>query len=383
MALRQNKFQFYAADGTESTSTALAAINTSISKQSDDQATFLIRFLIQADGGTTGTNTAVQFERNINGGAFGSITTTSTIVKAVTTSVFADAAATTARLAGSGTFEASSQGCTHDGTAGGAQMDIVANGNAETVCAVQLVSANITAGDVVGIRISTSPTAITLYDQNATVTITAPPVDVTANTTTGAIAIAGAAPSLILGSTLATTAGAIAVAGAAATLGASATLAPTAGALAIAGFAPTVDVGGGALEERLAPNTILAASNLKDTLNNIPPTRLADIDEETGSDDGEWWTAVNPAAATSTRVGFPTSSGTLVGTQQIKVLVRGTSIPARDVTLELWEAGAKLTSEVTQSVTSGSGQVVILTFQPDELSDPTGAGVEVRIFAAA
>ena len=174
MALRQAAFRFYLEDGTEATSTGLAAQNTSISKEDGDQGTFLIRFLIQSDASTVGSNTVAQFQRNLNGGAWANITTSSTIVKAVTTSVFADAANTTSLLGGSGTFETSSSGCTHDGTAGGSAFDIVANGRGETVCSVQLIAAAVVPGDVVGIRISTTPTAITVYDQNATVTITTP-----------------------------------------------------------------------------------------------------------------------------------------------------------------------------------------------------------------
>jgi hypothetical protein len=208
MALRQNKFRFYQNNGTESTSTPLAAINTSISLQDGDETTFLIRFLIQSDASTAGTNTVVQFERNINAGAFAAITTSSSIVRALTTSVFADAASTTAQLAGTGTFESSSQGCTHDGSAGGAQMDIVANGNAETVCAVRLVAADVVPGDVIGIRISTTPTAITVYDQNATVTITAPPIVLGLDTG----AVAGTGTDLLASGVLAldTAAGALA-----------------------------------------------------------------------------------------------------------------------------------------------------------------------------
>ena len=179
MAFRQAAYRFFSDTGTESTSTALAALNTSISRQDGDESTFLIRFLIQADSGTVGTNTAIQFERNINAGAWGSITPSSTIVRAVTTSVFADQSSPTSQLGGSGTFETSSQSCSHDGATGGAQCDIVSNGRAETVCAVQIESDNVSTGDVVGIRISTTPTAITNYDQNATVTITAPPPAIT------------------------------------------------------------------------------------------------------------------------------------------------------------------------------------------------------------
>ena len=152
---------------------------------------------------------------------------------------------------------------------------------------------------------------------------------------------------------------------------------PTTGTLVIVGQAPTWSVIGS-----FDPNIVLSAANLQDTLSNIPPTRVADIDEPVDASDGEWWTATAPTVVTDVRVGFETPpASALVGTQQIKVLVRATSLPARDVTVELWEDGVKLTSEITEAVTSDTGQIITLSFPASEITDP--ADVEVRIVAEA
>src|SRR3990167_10243516 len=110
--------------------------------------TFLLRFAEQETGGTAAGNTDGQFQYQRNGGGWVNITTTSSVVKAVTTTVFANAASLTKRLSGTGTFESSGQGGTHDGLSGGAQNDIAASGNSETECALQIVGADVAGGDV-------------------------------------------------------------------------------------------------------------------------------------------------------------------------------------------------------------------------------------------
>jgi hypothetical protein len=229
--------------------------------------------------------------------------------------------------------------------------------------------------------ISPSPTCTRQIAVAFSLALGALGVDFTGTPTAGTVSVNGKLAALSLGSTIATGAGSLAFAGATTALQAGVTAAPIAGALRFVGQVADVPQG---LTERLTPNAVVAGgSNLRDTLTNSPPTRLADIDEPTGSDDAEWWTAVNPEANIDIRFGFPTSSGNLVGTQTLRALIRGTSLPSRDVTLELWESGSKLTSEITEEITSLSGQIVTLTFPASELSDITGAGVELRVRATA
>ena len=117
---------------------------------------FLLRFTVQETGGTAAANTDNQFQCRLNAGAFQNITTTSSIVKAVAVVAFANAAACTKRLTGTGTFETSGAGCTEDGLSGGAPNDIAASGNSETECGLQIVGADVAGNDVIQFRL-TSP----------------------------------------------------------------------------------------------------------------------------------------------------------------------------------------------------------------------------------
>lgn len=141
---------------------------------------------------------------------------------------------------------------------------------------------------------------------------------------------------------------------------------------------------GAGLTEEIAPNTVLATSNLQDTSFNIPPANVNDIDEDPASPDSNWWTAVNPGLSTAARVGFASPTmGTPVGTQTFYIWVRkttGTQHPTVDV--ELWENGsfvATLLNDV--EVTSTSGQLLTATFNaqgsPPSLTNP--ADVEIRL----
>jgi len=217
-----------------------------------------------------------------------------------------------------------------------------------------------------------------------------PDPNITIEPGVGSVGFTGQTPSLSLGATASPTAGAVAFAGEAPTASAGITANADVGTVLFTGYAPAVSAGGG-LTERLTPNAVLAGgSNLRDTLSNSPPTRLEDIQDDTGGSpgpDANWWTAVNPEADIDVRLGFPTSSGNLVGTQTINAYIRGTSLPSRDVTLQLYENGSPLpgspTILITEAVNSISGQIVTLTFNASDLSDITGAGVELRISAIA
>src|SRR3990167_3547606 len=80
---------------------------------------------------------------------------------AVTTTVFANGADLTKRLSGTGTFESSGDGGTHDGLSGGAQNDIAASGNSETECALQIVGADAAGNDVIEFRLTSPDFTIT------------------------------------------------------------------------------------------------------------------------------------------------------------------------------------------------------------------------------
>ena len=257
-------------------------------------------------------------------------------------------------------------------------------GQVPTVTAASNITAEPTAGSLAltGLAPTVTATAtaepttamLALSGLSPTVTTTG---DVVLQSTTGTLALVGQAPTFAASFAGAPTTHGLTIVGLAPALVVSFTAQSAAGALLITGQAPTWSV-----IASFAADTVLASSNLQDTLSNIPPTRMADIDEPADADDTEWWTAVDPALVTETRVGIVTPpANALVGQQRIRVLVRATSLPARDVTVELWESGVKLTSEITESVISDTGQIVELVFDASEVTDP--ADVEVRVFAEA
>lgn len=162
VVLSTTHYRFGVNSGTESTHGWHAAEDANpaqgvIAKDT----TFLLRFTVQESGGTIASNTDQQFQCRKNAGAFQDITTSSTIVKAVTTAVFANAADLTKRLSGTGTFEASGDGGTHDGLSGGVQNDIAASGNSETECALQIVGADVATGDVIEFKLTSPDFTIT------------------------------------------------------------------------------------------------------------------------------------------------------------------------------------------------------------------------------
>lgn len=134
------------------------------------------------------------------------------------------------------------------------------------------------------------------------------------------------------------------------------------------------------LEERLlAPSSILASGNLRDSAANVPPVLVSDIDEDPSSPDADWWSAVDPDLAIEARLGFPTPSVSLQGTQTYRLLLRkteGAASPTVDV--ELWEDGVfvALVGDGI-SVTSTTGQVVEVSFDASLVADR--AAVEIRI----
>jgi hypothetical protein len=106
--------------------------------------TFLLRFCLQCDA-TALSNIDAEFQYRLDGGTWTNITTSSTVVRAVT-SVLINGTNTTKRLSGTGTFEATSAGVTTDGISGGTAFDIVASGNGETECSMQVRSVDLPNG---------------------------------------------------------------------------------------------------------------------------------------------------------------------------------------------------------------------------------------------
>lgn len=151
MALTQSHFRFGINELAESTHGFLAAEDKPIVLPPGRTA--LLRFCVQATGGVAESNVALQFQYQRNGGGWVDITTTSAVARTGSTTVFTNGQNCTKRLSGTGTFETTAAGCTHDGSSGGANMDIVANGNAETEMGFQIINADTTIGDLIEFRL--------------------------------------------------------------------------------------------------------------------------------------------------------------------------------------------------------------------------------------
>lgn len=151
MALTLSHFRFGVNELAESTHGWLAGEDANINLPPAQP--FLLRFCTQANA--TGLNNVDhEFQYRLNGGAWTNITTTSNVVRTGSTTVFTNGQDCTKRLSGTGTFVTNNDGCTHDGTSGGTNNDITANGCSETEIGIQILAASTALGDVIEFRLT-------------------------------------------------------------------------------------------------------------------------------------------------------------------------------------------------------------------------------------
>jgi hypothetical protein len=188
MALTQSHFRFGLAELAESTHGWHAAEDFGIMLAPG--RAFLCRACVQNDASGASNNLVMQWQYRHTPKATGiagdwtNITTTSAVVRTGATGVFANGANCTKRLGGTGTFEASAAGCTHDGSAGGAANDIVASGNSETEIPLQIINADTAVGDLVELRVvGTSGVAFGTYAQTPSIIVGASILDIQARDT--------------------------------------------------------------------------------------------------------------------------------------------------------------------------------------------------------
>ncbi len=153
MALTQSHFRFGKVELAESTHGWLAAEDASVNRVAGANGQFLLRFNVQADA--TGLNNVdFEFQCRKNGGAYQNVTAASTVARTGVVAVFANGADCTKRLSGTGTFVTNNDGCTHDGTTGGNNNDIAANGCSECEIGLQIIAADVAVGDVIEFRLT-------------------------------------------------------------------------------------------------------------------------------------------------------------------------------------------------------------------------------------
>jgi len=181
--------------------------------------TFLLRFTVQADA-TGLSNVDNEFQYRKNGGPWTNITTSSTNVVAIAATALTNGGNCTKRLSGTGTFESSGAGQTEDGTSGGTANDIVASGNSETECGLQLVGASLADDDVIEFRLTRDggalldtyavvPSVIVLKDMAGTLSATLGALTLVS---TGVLDITGSATMTLDALTMVST-GAVEIAG--------------------------------------------------------------------------------------------------------------------------------------------------------------------------
>lgn len=177
MALTQSHYRFGGVDGTQATHSWLALEDTPVIMEQGSQA--LIRINLQNDASGAANNIVMQAQcRRLpqgdagQAGAWQDVTTASTIIRTGANAVFTNGANCTKRLSGTGTFETSAAGCTHDGSAGGAANDIVASGCSEFLMGFQIMGANVDQFDKIEIRlVGTAGALFGAYTQVPTITV--------------------------------------------------------------------------------------------------------------------------------------------------------------------------------------------------------------------
>lgn len=179
MALTQSHYRFGIVEPDQSSHGWYAAEDTNVNRVAGANGQFLLRFCVQADA--TGLNN-VDFEfqrRHSRGGSVISDwaninATSSTVVRTGTNNVFVNGQDTTKRLSGTGTFVTNNDGCTTDGTTGGNNNDIPANGNSECEIGLQILSADTQAGDLIEFRLTRDGgTLLNTYAVTPAVTVAA------------------------------------------------------------------------------------------------------------------------------------------------------------------------------------------------------------------
>lgn len=169
-------------DGSETTATWIAAINTGWSRLPD--TVFRVRFGLRNPGTSEWNANGLQLEYRRNGGTWTDVTTTSTVVRAADGSPANDVG-TSRQLTASGTFADGLY--TEDGHIGWPASNIPAGGTTEHEFAVTIRGVDVVAGDTIELRLTkddgaaldtytVAGPAITVASAPATQSISAPVV---------------------------------------------------------------------------------------------------------------------------------------------------------------------------------------------------------------
>src|SRR4030067_2481593 len=162
----QAKFRGRNDDGNETTATWKAAKNTNFSQAVDTN--FRLRLQLNNTHPTDPLSAATRFQYNKNGAGWNDITTSSSVVKAVTSVNVADTTATTVQMGGL-SFIAGE--VTADGLTASVTQNSLQTTEHELIC--QIVSTDVVNNDSIQIRGIISPsTAYDSYTNTPTITVT-------------------------------------------------------------------------------------------------------------------------------------------------------------------------------------------------------------------
>lgn len=159
-------------DGTETTATWKAALNTNWSPRVDQA--FRIRFLLQEESDLAEADLTFKLQYNKNSSGWLDVNSSSSNVRSTVSAIVADSSHTTQQL-GAGTYVGSQNGFdSSDGVVGGSGMDFTAivNQEVELEFCCRILSADTTRGDVIQLRIiKGDDTALATYTQTPSLTL--------------------------------------------------------------------------------------------------------------------------------------------------------------------------------------------------------------------
>lgn len=152
--MSQDSIQLFNDDGTDETdSTSKAGVGVDITGQALD-VNLLVRFLVKEIAGNANSNYKPQLQINLNGGTYQDVDGASTIGQSSNSTKLTDGENCTQRI-GSGTFVTENDGVDDvNGAAGSAAVTFVGNDEAEFTYCFQILSADVSAGEFVRVRIS-------------------------------------------------------------------------------------------------------------------------------------------------------------------------------------------------------------------------------------
>ena len=178
-AFNQKTFRGRNDDGDETTATWKETAGTDFTQIVDTN--FRIRFEVQETAGCAKNNfTTIQLQYNLGGVGWNDVTGASSVVRSFASANLADGAATTDQLAvGTGAFVGGGGFDEVNGIAGSTAMDVSASGHFEVEYCIQILSAGVTDGATLQLRVTDGGSAFAAYDDTPTITVSEPAPAVT------------------------------------------------------------------------------------------------------------------------------------------------------------------------------------------------------------